>query len=133
MNRAYIPKSKSQVHLTPQRVYEIIWSVWGWKDMFDPCPVKRRWNALEIRWERYNYINPPYAIKEMVPFILKAIEELDNGNESIMLLPCKTDQDWFHDLILKNKYEIEWVRKRLKFTNNKNSSPAPNFLVKIGL
>ena len=135
-SRAYIPKSKSQIHITPQRVYDMIEHHWGWlqSEMFDPCPVNPKWDALTMKWRRYNYVNPPYAKKELEAFVYKAFSEyVKHGNESIMLLPCKTDQDWFHDIIVAHEYEILWIRKRLKFTNNKHSSPAPNFLVKIGL
>lgn len=131
IKKGYMPKSKSQVHITPQRVYDIIEEKWGWKKMFDPCPVNPTFNGLKIRWKKRNYVNPPYNVEDMVPFIEKAVTETARGNESIMLLPCKTDQDWFHDIILAENFEIVWIRKRLHFTNNKWSSPAPNFLVKI--
>jgi len=128
----YMPPSKSQVHITPQRVYDLIRDKWGWTKMFDPCPVNPKWDALLIDWKKQNYVNPPYAKDELTAFVEKAVWELENNeHESIMLLPCKTDQDWFHDIILKNDYEIFWIRKRLHFTNNRWASPAPNFLVKI--
>lgn len=130
----YMPKSKSQVHITPQRVYDMIEEKWDWKkeEMFDPCPVNPKFDGLEIEWQDKNYVNPEYAVKTLTDFVKKAIIELDKGHESIMLLPAnKTDQDWFHDLILANGYDILWIRKRLHFTNNKWSSPAANFLVKI--
>lgn len=130
-----MPKSKSQVHLTPQRVYDIIRGKWGWtqEEMFDPCPVDPKFDGLQISWRDKNYVNPPYAVKELEQFVEKAINELESHyRESIMLLPAnKTDQDWFHDLIIAEGFEIEWIRKRIHFTNNKWSSPAANFLVKI--
>jgi hypothetical protein len=128
---SYMPPSKSQVHITPQRVYDIIRAKWGWTKMFDPCPVNPTFDGLLIPWKKQNYVNPPYAKDELVLFVEKAVDEIENGNESIMLLPCKTDQDWFHDIIIAEDFEILWIRKRLHFTNNKWASPAPNFLVKI--
>jgi hypothetical protein len=47
-----------------------------------------------------------------------------------MLVPSKTDQDWFHDVIDKN-FEIRWIRKRLRFKNNKHDSPDAHFIVRI--
>lgn len=136
MTKGYMPKSKSQVHITPQRVYDMIFKKWGWteKEMFDPCPVNPTFDGLQIQWKKRNYVNPEYAVNTLTDFVYKALKEyLTHGNESIMLLPSKTDQDWFHDVILRSEFEILWIRKRLHFTNNKWSAPAPNFLVKIGL
>ena len=47
-----------------------------------------------------------------------------------MLLPSKTDQDWFHDII-SNDFKIVWIRKRLKFKNNKDSAMGGHLLVMI--
>jgi len=48
-----------------------------------------------------------------------------------MVLPSTTDQDWFHDLVIGGNYEILWIRKRLKFKNNKNHATDTHFLVLI--
>ena len=136
---AYMPKSKSQTHITPQRVYEIIKDTWGYSQgqMYDPCPSsynKESYatpNGLFGDWKEINYVNPPYEVKTLTKFVIKAIEEAKKGRVSIMLLPTKTDQDWFHDLIIKNYYQIKYIRKRLKFVNNNQSSMNSHFLVKI--
>ncbi len=133
-----MPQSKSDVHLTPDRVFEIIKEKWGYskEEMFDPCPENPQWNGLQIDWKKINFVNPPYG-KELGEkesllsrFVDKAIREKLNGNHSIMLLPSKTDQDWFHSLISWN-FEIKWIRKRLKFKNDKWSATQPHFLVLI--
>ena len=132
-NTPYKPKSKSQVYITPDRVWEKIKEFWGYdkEEFFDPCPVNPTFNGLMIPWKELNYVNPPYAVKELELFVEKAYAAAAiNGKISIMLLPSKTDQQWFHDLI-KWGCEIRWLRGRLKFKNAEHNSPDPIFLVKI--
>lgn len=126
---SYMPKSKSDVHLTPDRVFEIIEKKWGWKkqEMFDPCPENPQFDGLKIEWNDVNFVNPPYTL--LREFVAKAIEESFRF-QTIMLLPCKTDQQWFHDL-RPWWSEIEWIQKRLKFKNNKWSATQPHFLIRI--
>ena len=128
-SHSYMPQSKSDIHITPDRVWEMIEEKWGYKkdEFFDPCPVNGT-EGLEIEWKRLNYVNPPYP--QLSEFVFKAIEEMTLAHYSIMLLPSKTDQDWFHALIERN-LDILWIRKRLKFKNNKWSATQPHFLVMI--
>ena len=130
---SYMPPIKSDVHITPDRVWDMIKDMWGYEkeQFFDPCPVNPQWNGLDIDWKELNYVNPPYSREQgekktlLTLFVEKALEE---KGTTIMLLPSKTDQDWFH--MIKN-YDILWINKRLKFKNNENSATQPHFLVKI--
>lgn len=128
---SYMPKSKSDIHVTPDRVWGIILLTWGiaQEKFFDPCPIGFTQDGLGIIWTKLNYVNPPYSL--LKEFVAEAIHQADlYGHKTIMLLPSKTDQEWFHKLIEK-KYEIVWIRKRLKFKNNKWSATQPHFLVMI--
>ena len=133
MNNSYMPKSKSDTHLTPDRVYDMIKENWGYSkdDMFDPCPEDSLFDGLnynKLDWQKINYVNPPYTL--LREFVKRAIDETVLGNKTIMLLPSKTDQEWYHNLI-DLKFEIVWIRRRLKFKNNKWSATQPHFLVLI--
>ena len=138
MPKGYMPASKSDTHITPDEVHEIVLKKWGLNSsvMFDPCPANSTVNGLTIPWTGWNYVNPPYGDGKkdengdtlLARFVKKAISELKLGHKSIMLLPSKTDQDWFHSI--KN-YEIYWFDHRLKFKNNKWSATQPHFLVRI--
>ena len=126
-----MPKSKSDVHETPDRVYDLIEGYWGYpKDVFfDPCPVNWINDGLKIPWFCLNYVNPPYSL--LKEFVSCAVYYADHyGYKTIMLLPSKTDQEWFHNLI-KRDCDFLWIRKRLKFKNNKWSATQPHFLVMI--
>jgi len=131
---AYMPQSKTDVHITPSRVYGIIEVVWSWKkdEMFDPCPMNPDFDGLKISWHRKNYVNPPYDVKTLTQFVDKAIQEMTLAHYSIMLLPSKTDQPWFHKLI-NRKFQIEWIQGRLRFEDEKNNAPGAHFLVMVGL
>jgi len=139
VKRAYIPKSKKQEHLTPDRIYEIIEEKWGWTkdEMYDPFPPGTPYkapiffNAFYGPWWDVNYVNSPYEKETLEKAVQKAHDESYLGKETIMLCPAKTDQGWFHDIILKYEYQIVWIRRRLKFKNNKDSAGGSHFLVRI--
>lgn len=134
-----MPPSKSQTHITPDRIFEIIQNEWDYfkDELYDPCPAFTAYrapiffNGLYGNWKDINYINPPYEKKKLELFVKKAVEQSKQKRRSVMLLPSKTDQEWFHDIILKNNYQIVWIRKRLQFKNNKNHSTDTHFLVLV--
>jgi len=138
---AYMPKSKNQEHITPDRIFELILHHWRLpkRYFYDPCPTGTPFrspcffNGLYGDWKNYNFVNPPFAKEILEKFVDKAISEAQKDKITIMLLPSKTDQDWFHDWILEFDFEILWIRKRLKFKNNKNHSTDTHFLVMIKL
>jgi len=126
----YMPKSKSDVHITPDRVFQIIWDKWGYtQDMFfDPCPINPTFDGLDIPWKQLNFVNPPYSL--LKEFVSHSITEMHNDKITILLLPVKSDQQWFHDL-LSIKAEMVWIKRRLKFKNNKWSATQPHFLTRV--
>ena len=97
---SYMPPIKSDVHITPDRVWDMIKEEWGYEkeQFFDPCPVNPQWNGLDIDWRDLNYVNPPYSRERgdkktlLTQFVEKA---LDEKGITLMLLPSKTDQNGF--------------------------------------
>ncbi len=105
------------------------------ENLYDPCPINTPYkspcffNGLYGDWQEWNYVNPPYEVKTLTKFVEKAVEQSKKGKNSWMLLPSKTDQEWFHNHIKHRN--IVWIFRRLKFKNNKDSATDPHFLVLI--
>ena len=116
-SNGYMPPIKSDVHITPDRVWDIIEDTWSYHkdEFFDPCPVNPQWNGLSIDWEKLNYVNPPYSRQQ-------------GERKTLLSQFADKDQDWFHRI---KDFEIVWINKRLKFKNNVNHATQPHFLVKI--
>lgn len=84
-------------------------------------------DGLSQPWDGVVWCNPPYS--EVEKWVRKADQECrDNGTRTIMLLPARTDTKWFHDFIYQ-RYGIEFIRGRLKFSGAKNPAPFPSMLV----
>ncbi|QDI74020.1 hypothetical protein QIT55_gp34 [Nitrosopumilus spindle-shaped virus] len=137
---AYMPKSKKQEHLTPDLIFDLIKEHWNIskEEFYDPCPPGTPFrapiffNGLYGDWKNLNYVNSPFEKEILQAFVKKAVEQfIENGFRSVLLCPTKTDQDWFHDFILANNFEILWIRKRLKFKGNKHHATDTHFLVMI--
>ncbi|QDI73923.1 hypothetical protein HOV56_gp34 [Nitrosopumilus spindle-shaped virus] len=136
---AYMPKSKKQEHLTPDLIFDLIKEYWNIskEEFYDPCPPGTPFrapiffNGLYGDWCDFNYVNSPFEKDILEAFVTKAHEQKLKGKTTVMLCPTKTDQDWFHDIILKFNYQIKWIRKRLKFKGNKHHATDTHFLVMI--
>ena len=78
------------------------------------------------------YCNPPYGRYITGQWVKKAYEESLKGITIVMLIPPRTDTQWFHDYIY-GKAEIRFVRGRLKFTdddgNALGTAPFPSMVV----
>lgn len=77
----------------------------------------------EICW-----CNPPYG-KDVVKWCKKALSERINGATTVLLIPCKTNTNWWHDLVIPYA-EVRFLRGRVAFIypdghQSKHSLPWP--------
>lgn len=125
--KPYMPQSKSDIHETPDQVFDIIGI--SKELMFDPCPVNPEFDGLKIKWKQTNFVNPPYSL--LSQFVEKAHNETMNNNVSYLLLPSKTDQLWFHKYIIPRIKDVIWLQGRLKFKGHKSHATIPHFIIRF--
>lgn len=65
-------------------------------------------NCLKQHWgeNKHIWLNPPYSHPD--PFVIKAIEQMEHGNQIDMLLPADNSTAWFSDAA-KNAAVIIWI------------------------
>ena len=84
-------------------------------------------DGLWYSWENeVVWCNPPY--NNATEWIKKAVNTYHCL--TIMLIPARTDTRWFHEYIY-NKYEIRFIKGRLKFGNSLNNAPLPSMIIII--
>ena len=86
-------------------------------------------DALKQNWKNeIIWCNPPYG-KKIKSFVEKAYcTWLQYPKTTIvMLLPARTDTQWFHDYIYK-RAEIRFLKGRLHFSDSKNAAPFPSMI-----
>lgn len=76
------------------------------------------------------WLNPPYGEKggKLSDWIKKSVAAADAGATVVMLIPARTNTNWFHDLCLK-RGEVRFVRGRPKFGGADHGLPQPLCLV----
>ena len=127
----YIQPSKTNSHGTPIKLYEELNKEFCF-DNFDPCPLNEnpKFNGLDIEWANTTFVNPPYSdlktTKKQLGWVEKAHNEALLGKTIVLLIPSRTDTQWYHEIILKNNYEVRFLKGRLKFLDNdgKEQNPA---------
>jgi len=131
----YINKALSDSWATPSNIKNKLQEEFDFDD-FDPCPLNDNFNidGLKEEWAQKTFVNPPYSKlkttkKNGLGWIEKGHQEAQKGKLIVFLLPARTDTEWFHDIILKNNYEVRFIKGRLKFGDKKGSAPFPSILV----
>lgn len=83
---------------------------------FDPCPLRPRFDGLQVEWGGSSFVNPPYSRELKGAFVAKGVEQAAKGRRVVLLLPCSMSTALFHDVILPNAREIRFPRGRLAFS-----------------
>lgn len=76
------------------------------------------------------FCNPPYG-RDIKNWVKKSRDEARKpGTTVVMLIPARTDTQYFHDYIYqKPNVEVRFIRGRLKFGDSNNSAPFPSMVV----
>lgn len=82
----------------------------GW---YDPCPLNDNptFDGLNTDWDYKTYVNPPYS--NPLPWVKKAIEEMNKGKCIVMLLKADTSTEVFR--LCHNFGEVLFFASRIKF------------------
>jgi|9_EtaG_2_1085328.scaffolds.fasta_scaffold09331_7 phage N-6-adenine-methyltransferase len=80
-------------------------------------------NALcySTDWGSVNWCNPPYS--DIGPWVNKAIEQMDRGCLTVMLIPADTSVKWFKNAF-ENCTECHFISGRLAFINAETQKPV---------
>ena len=70
-------------------------------------------DGLQIDWKGFVWCNPPYG-KDVVKWCKKALAESKRGATTVLLMPCKTNTNWWHDFVIPYA-EIRFLRGRVAF------------------
>lgn len=98
--------------------------------------VKRYWTAsahdalLEPKWDGRVWLNPPYG-RGLMPWIDKVIEQTKNCEVIVVLLPARTDTQWWRKAA-RFADEVRLIEGRLTFEiegGGKNGAPFPSCLM----
>lgn len=87
-------------------------------------------NGLLQSWagERV-WVNPPYDQKSLAAFMSKAVEESHHGAVTVLLVPVKADQGWWHEIAIK--HELRFIRGRVAFGDAPSTAPMPVCIVVV--
>ena len=87
-------------------------------------------NGLKRKWEGNVWINPPYG-REIGDWVDKAAQQIGYKRVEwiVMLLPCRTDTQWWHRSVMAKAKMIRFIEGRLKFVGGTSSAPFPSVIV----
>lgn len=137
-NIAVMFSSKTNDWSTPQDFYDELNNEFGFT--LDPCADEYNHKCDKYFTEGDDgllqdwggeivFCNPPYG-KAIKDWVRKAyIEGCKPNTTVVLLIPARTDTQYFHDYIYHDAKEIRFIKGRLKFGDSKNAAPFPSMVV----
>ena len=89
--------------------------------------INKKQNGLLRSWgQNVVWLNPPYGqgTAPISAWVRKAYHESLSGATTVLLIPARTNTNWFHDFCLK-RGEVRFIRGRPKFGGAKQGLPQP--------
>lgn len=117
--------SQSVEWRTPKAVYQMLEAEFGGFDL-DPCSPGAT-NGLDIAWQGKVFVNPPYG-RGILKWVRKGYMSGLDGALVVMLLPSRTDTEWWHEFVMKATH-VRYIRGRLKFSEHNDNAPFPSCIV----
>lgn len=88
-------------------------------------------DGLKQNWKNHTvWLNPPYGDfgGKLSDWIKKSADAAALGATVVVLIPARTNTNWFHDVCLKYG-EVRFIRGRPKFGGAEHGLPQPLCLV----
>lgn len=115
--------------------------------LFDPCPLRdanatdetNYTDGLSLSWAdgvkecgaQWVFCNPPYS--KTKKWVEKAVlENTQNGVQTIMLIPARTQRRYWFELVYPNATEIRFIQGGLKFGSYTIPAPFGSALIFFG-
>lgn len=95
-------------------------------------PDKPGWeygDGLRTKWSGKIWLNPPFG-KMCGEFVDHAYTQwVDNDAQILMVVPAAVETWWWQEYILNEATAICWLKKRVKFLDQKSGCPRPCVVV----
>lgn len=88
-------------------------------------------DGLQQDWGCHRvWLNPPYGARtsRLSDWVRKALDASRQGATVVVLIPARTNTNWFHELCLKHG-EVRFIQGRPKFGDADHGLPQPLCLV----
>lgn len=135
-----LTSSDVQSHNTPREILDVLKPLG--RIALDPCSnatsivrARQAWtvadDGLARAWmvDGLVYVNPPYG-DELPIWIRKCSEEAARGAEIVMLVPARSDTQWFG--FAAEVADVALWKGRIKYGGNRHPAPFPICLIYFG-
>ena len=82
------------------------------------CSYALPQDGLSLPWDSLGlvFVNPPFGRKKGSPGVVRWVERAStHGDETILLVPARTEAGWWCDHVWQNAAAICWVRGRVRY------------------
>jgi len=88
-------------------------------------------DAFTVEWDKNFWMNPPWS-RDLKKWVQRAYEQsIKHGVTGVLLLPVRTNTQWWHKFIIDTKQEVRFLKGEIKFNGMKRGLWLPVAIVVI--
>lgn len=92
--------------------------------------ITEEMNSLTTLWQGQNvWLNPPYSLNKQ--FLKRCVEMQDYCENIVVLIPARTDTEYWHNYVMHYASTIWFIKGRIKFVGAPAGAPFPSAIIKF--
>ena len=126
-------KSKSEEYETPNEIFKPLQKEFNLR--LDVCAnddnakcqiyITKEMDALSSDWNYNFWMNPPFG-RDLKKWVQKAYEESKkNKVNGVLILPVRSNTNWWHKYIIETKAEVRFLKGETKFVGHERGLWLP--------
>jgi hypothetical protein len=112
---------------TPDMIRLLLQMEFNFKGVVDACSSKADHKYLlsdECEWYDSTFVTPQYSCVEK--WVTKCVTEMHKGKTIVCMVPCRTNTEWFHEIVLKQSSDIRFIRGRVNLPGFPKQNQFPD-------
>jgi len=116
---------------TPDMIRLLLQMEFQFEGVVNACSKGADLDALlSCDWYDSTFVIPQYSCVKK--WVQKCIEQRDKGKTVVMIIPSRTNTDWFHELVVPEATDLRFIRGRITLPGYTTQNQFPDAVCVFG-
>jgi hypothetical protein len=112
---------------TPDMIRIMLQIEFQFEGVVNACDKKADHEYLlsdECEWYDSTFVIPQYSCVKQ--WVTKCVSEMKKGKKVVCLVPCRTNTEWFHEIVLRESSDVRFIKGRVTLPGYPKQNQFPD-------